>query len=322
MEGPHGSFRIVEADDAEAAHAQFTRLFPAARLAPLGRGPVWLRHAAVRLGDLALAVLSARNLVSVTQEPRNLLLALRQRTGPGAAIVTQAGAELTVDDRHGILLGLRPTRVPFLLPEPHLALRLEPGAIERQLTALLGRRVALPEFQPQLDLALPGPGSIARTLRHLADELERSPQLAANPVIAAGWQDLLLNSVLGGLPHSASELLRARFAGAAPWQVRRAEAWLEANAALPVSMHELAAAVGVPLRTLQLAFQRSRGYSPSAFLRRCRLDLARRRLLEPRPGETVTTVAMDCGFAHLGDFARRYRERFGEGPGETLRRAR
>jgi transcriptional regulator GlxA family with amidase domain len=39
------------------------------------------------------------------------------------------------------------------------------------------------------------------------------------------------------------------------------------------------------------------------------------------PGLTATTIAYDCGFAHLGEFAQSYRSRFGEHPSETLRRA-
>jgi len=39
------------------------------------------------------------------------------------------------------------------------------------------------------------------------------------------------------------------------------------------------------------------------------------------PGETVTAIALECGFGNLGEFASRYRRRFGEKPSETFRRA-
>ena len=58
--------------------------------------------------------------------------------------------------------------------------------------------------------------------------------------------------------------------------------------------------------------------TPRAFLRRCRLELARRRLLEAGEGETVSSVALDCGFGHFGDFAAAYKARFGETPSATL----
>ena len=37
---------------------------------------------------------------------------------------------------------------------------------------------------------------------------------------------------------------------------------------------------------------------------------------------SVTTVALDCGVAHLGRFAQAHAERFGEKPSGTLTRAR
>jgi AraC-like DNA-binding protein len=49
-----------------------------------------------------------------------------------------------------------------------------------------------------------------------------------------------------------------------------------------------------------------------------RLALARRRLAEARPGETVARIAEDAGFTHLGRFAGIYRETYGEVPSATL----
>jgi transcriptional regulator GlxA family with amidase domain len=51
------------------------------------------------------------------------------------------------------------------------------------------------------------------------------------------------------------------------------------------------------------------------------LHQARRALLAATQGSTtVSTVALDCGFWHFGDFSRAYRECFGELPSDTLRR--
>lgn len=57
-------------------------------------------------------------------------------------------------------------------------------------------------------------------------------------------------------------------------------------------------------------------------LRRVRLAQARADLEAPGHNTSVTTVAYDCGFSHLGRFAREYARRYGESPSETLRRAR
>jgi transcriptional regulator GlxA family with amidase domain len=36
---------------------------------------------------------------------------------------------------------------------------------------------------------------------------------------------------------------------------------------------------------------------------------------------SVTAAALECGFSNLGEFAGKYRQRFGENPSETLKRA-
>ncbi len=52
-------------------------------------------------------------------------------------------------------------------------------------------------------------------------------------------------------------------------------------------------------------------------LRNLRLDAARQRLLSER-SSSVTDVALEFGFGHLGRFSAYYRSRFGELPRQTL----
>ena len=62
--------------------------------------------------------------------------------------------------------------------------------------------------------------------------------------------------------------------------------------------------------------------SPMAYVQEVRLQRVHRQLRAAAPGTTtVTDVAHAWGFVHLGRFARRYRERFGESPSQTLRAA-
>jgi transcriptional regulator GlxA family with amidase domain len=55
------------------------------------------------------------------------------------------------------------------------------------------------------------------------------------------------------------------------------------------------------------------------FVKRVRLRHARRMLLAPEPDTTVAKVALICGFGNLGNFAKDYRNLFGELPSHTLR---
>jgi AraC-like DNA-binding protein len=85
------------------------------------------------------------------------------------------------------------------------------------------------------------------------------------------------------------------------------------------SVVELCAACKVPRRTLNRTFQDALGMGPATYLRRVRLNRARRALQRERKRSiTVTDVALDLGFWHLGRFAEQYNELFGESPHETL----
>ncbi|WMS41323.1 AraC family transcriptional regulator [Acuticoccus sp. MNP-M23] len=104
--------------------------------------------------------------------------------------------------------------------------------------------------------------------------------------------------------------------------VRRIEELMREHHGDPLTVSELAGAVGLGKRSLQLAFKRHRDTTPRAALRRIRLDEARQRFAAADPDESVTSIALDTGFTHLGRFAVEYRSAFGESPSDTLRRAR
>lgn len=85
-----------------------------------------------------------------------------------------------------------------------------------------------------------------------------------------------------------------------------------------VSLTELESVSGISARSLQYAFQKRFGCTPLQWLSQARLDLARSKLLNPDAETTVTRVALDAGFSNPGNFARKYFERFGELPSQTL----
>jgi AraC-like DNA-binding protein len=139
--------------------------------------------------------------------------------------------------------------------------------------------------------------------------------------LARHVHDTLLALLVSTAGNNYQELYRAGGArDAAPRYVRDAEDVMRTNVREVVSVAEVARTVGVAPRTLHLAFQRHRNYSPGQFLRNERLALARRELATARQrGLTVTDVAFACGFLHPGKFSQLYRQRYGELPSETLR---
>jgi AraC-like DNA-binding protein len=205
-----------------------------------------------------------------------------------------------------------------------IVLRFDHDRLARHCGEMLGRELSQPL---ELDLGLPlddGPGrSFLRLVRYLQAETDRANPLLRTPLAAAELEGMAMTALLTAHSHSYAEALRRPQAAVAPFYVKRAEAYIEANADRALTMAELAAEAGVSARSLQSGFQDFRGTTPMAFLRDLRLQRAHDDLLAADPArDNVTTIAMRWGVTHLGRFAEAYRRKFGESPSDTLRRAR
>ncbi|MFI6131514.1 AraC family transcriptional regulator [Micromonospora sp. NPDC051141] len=160
--------------------------------------------------------------------------------------------------------------------------------------------------------------STAAYLRHqLTDDA-----MLASPLTRAGLVDLAAATALAVFPNTT---MTAPYLPAPPAvrpaSVRRAAEFIEAHAARPLTLAQIAAACDVGPRALQAAFRKHHGQSPMAFLRAVRLRRAHRDLTQARPGQTVAGIARRWGWAHPGRFASAYRETYGCHPGDTLRAA-
>ncbi len=162
---------------------------------------------------------------------------------------------------------------------------------------------------------------LVRLLRHVVAELDAPEELSPASAVGRGLARLMLDLLMEDFARVAPPAPRpATTAGLAV--VRRAEAVLRARLQDAVSIVALAGELGTSTRALQEGFRRHRGMTPRAFLARCRLEAAHERLAAARPGETVSSIAFDCGIMHLGRFAAAYRRRYGEAPSATLARTR
>jgi transcriptional regulator GlxA family with amidase domain len=102
---------------------------------------------------------------------------------------------------------------------------------------------------------------------------------------------------------------------------REAVAWMGTHLTEMLTIGELCRALEARERTLHAAFCEHIGTSPKAYFKELRLAAARRELLHADQGIRVTDVALRWGFLHFGWFAHDYRQKFGEPPSATLRRA-
>ena len=199
----------------------------------------------------------------------------------------------------------------------HAIVLMDRGRLEHTCRMLLGRDLDHPlDFAPALPTTSAPFERVLQTLT-LAATLGDLPRRF--PLVAANAEQLLLGALLLAQPNNYSDRLDDRGAFVPSAAVRRALDYMEAHLDQPITMTDVAKHAGVGLRSLQAAFRAQLAVSPSGWLRNRRLDHVHDALKSAEPHcASVTRIAFDWGFGHLGEFAAAYRQRFGVRPSETL----
>ncbi|RWX78565.1 AraC family transcriptional regulator [Neorhizobium lilium] len=98
----------------------------------------------------------------------------------------------------------------------------------------------------------------------------------------------------------------------APWQLRRATAFIEANCLRTIRLEELASLTGLSQSHFSHSFKASTGLAPHDWQIRARLEKAKDMLL--RNDQPLTAIAADTGFADHAHFSRVFRRHVGITP--------
>ena len=175
-------------------------------------------------------------------------------------------------------------------------------------------------FDHSIDL-IKGPGAmLKRMINYLVYELDHNDQMVKTPGLLKTYDDMLMTALLS-LPHNHREKLYAgRHQRTAPGFVHRAEEYMRVHLTEVISISDLIRICDCSQSVLFSAFRNARGYTPMEFLTEQRLQNARKKLHKSHPQASVSGIAMDCGFRHLGRFSQSYWKRFGERPSYTLRK--
>ncbi len=224
------------------------------------------------------------------------------------------------DNRHAAIS--LPTRGIVMRSEAgstRLNLSLTRDSLTRQLAALLGRPPEAPlEFAPTLSLTEGYGRTLTQCLHWAIAEFERDRSILHHPAMMSLYEQFIMLGLLLSQPHNYVERLERPAGRPAPRDLRRAIEYIHQNLASPVTLADIVEASRVSGRSLLQHFLDTEGVSPMRFVRNARLDQARSALQRADSEESVTQIAADWGFSHMGRFSSQYRERFGETPSETL----
>jgi AraC-like DNA-binding protein len=198
-------------------------------------------------------------------------------------------------------------------------LRILEGDMNQACRAMLGSDLSHP-----LRFVTDAPAGTAPavTLTRLIDRIAALPlyQHAAARQLERNLKSAALLELLLAWPNSYTQHLDDQTA--LPASTQKARDYIHAHAADLPSLEDIARACHVGVRALSRGFEKHMNTSPMRYMLDYRLDQVRADMLQRRDAASVTEVAFKWGFLHLSMFAARYRERFGELPSETLKRAR
>lgn len=199
-------------------------------------------------------------------------------------------------------------------------------AISLPVSLLTEAASITPDHEDETWEFLPFPAATAgvrqwRDTTRFVDGLLANPAAVDAPLVLGSAARLLAAIALTIFPNTAvTEQAASGRPDAHPATLRRAISFIESNADIDITIADIARAVGVTTRAVQLAFRRHLDTTPAGYLRRVRLDQAHRQLQAADPDrESVTAVAYQWGFSSPSRFAAYYRRAYGVQPSNTLR---
>jgi len=195
-----------------------------------------------------------------------------------------------------------------------------PDNLSAVSAALLGCELRL---GPTMRVVHPEPTHMARLLR-----LSAATHQLANSAPEMLMRSEVSNALEQELVHAMVTCLADDAGATAPvaWRhhsaiIKRFEDYLAANCDLPLYLAQICSATQASERTLRSCCQEHLGMGPLKYLWLRRMHIARRALIRKDPARvTVTQIATQYGFWHLGRFAVSYLRLFGESPSVTLHR--
>lgn len=151
-------------------------------------------------------------------------------------------------------------------------------------------------------------------LAMVCQEAEVSDSL---PRVQGHYSQILVSKLLTLM----STNIRRESLGSPGASLERILDYIERNLKLELPAEVLAEQACMSLRSFYALFDRHLGSTPKQYVLQRKFERLHECLNDAScPVRSVTELAMDYGFMHLGRFSEGYRQRFGELPSQTLRR--
>ena len=279
----------------------------------------FFRH--VSLGNIGLTNLAFGSEVVVEGDaPLDHYYIIRVKTGH--MILESEGSSVTIDSKSiAVINPFHSLNLYHSEDCSKLIVRIPRSAIERELTNIIGNPVREPiKFLKSMSLDDPHINSLIRVIDHACQEVDDPFSRYRTMHFSDRIEGLLSSAMLVGLTHDYSSEISQLSEHNVPSYLRRAERYVESHLSDAITLDDLVKASGASMRTLYKAFDTYHNATPIGYVKRIRLDHARKELTNANGSfRTVAEVAMAVGMEHLGNFAADYKRFYRELPSETLR---
>ncbi len=156
-----------------------------------------------------------------------------------------------------------------------------------------------------------------RSLYQLVITLLNLIDTNGHPLVIENLEIAIFSTLVQGSSYNTLEPSIIKVSEISIARVREVAEYIRANMKQELTIAQIASAMNCSSRSLQTAFARYYGVSPSQFLRNARLEAAHTELIESN--KTITEVAFEYGFYNPSRFTKYFQQHFGEKPSDKLR---
>lgn len=233
--------------------------------------------------------------------------ATRHKSNPAQGILLSPGQHLTVDID-------RDCRSVYVT--------INRRVMELALSRLIGRQTKRPLiFEIEMSMEATAIASWWRTVEYYLKEMATEGSILSYPNVGKEIEVSLVRALLVHHKNNYSEEISRNLFELMPPFMQRAVRHMEEHYQNEIRLEVLRKVASVSADKLCAGFREFAGTTPIGYLKTLRLMKAREQLMSNQAGKSVSTVAFEVGFNHLGRFSVDYRNAFGESPSETAARA-
>ncbi len=315
------NYPVMQTNDPELARDRLCTVFGANSFdTATGENAFAVDANHLQIGGLGLSYCDYTSDVSIGFGEVSFVRQIFNIEGVGQYVSGSQAGEIATGSWTPLLPAQTPLKLDFKSGYRQLVLRIESDALARYLGALLGQEISRKLEFDETTAYGPAMSSLRRRVFLFAADFNARGAFLSD-LAAAEVERMMIMNFLMCHRHNYTHLLFRQPLPASPSAVRAVEEFIEANWDRPLDLQAMSAIANVSVRSLFRQFKKDRGYSPTDFAKRIRLDRAREMLELADEDTSVTQIALKCGFQNPGHFARDFRLKFGELPSDTLKRS-